>query len=348
MNVAVIAGATGAVALRLVEHLDASGWEVVGLCRRPARGHGRVRYVGVDLLDASAVGEALQGVPKATHVFFTARAKFGEGGVENVEDNVAMLRNVLDSAEASCAGLAHVHLVEGGKWYGQHLGAYPTPAKEDDERHLPPNFYYDQEDLLRGRQVGKGWSWSSSRPNVICDFAPGRARNIISIVGAYAAICRELGVRLDFPGHPDQFRSLTEVTDARLLARGLAFMATAPACRNQAFNITNGDVFRWQRLWPRIAEVFIMAPGVVRTIVLTDWMRDKETVWQRIVQKHRLQPSRLNNIAQWNFADWLFRQTYDIVSSTTKLRRAGFHEAIDTEEMFLEQLARYRDAGILP
>jgi nucleoside-diphosphate-sugar epimerase len=348
VNVAVIAGATGAVALRLVEHLDASGWEVVGLCRRPALAHGRVRYLGVDLLDGPAVAQALQGVPKATHVFYSARAKFGEGGVESVDENVAMLRNVLDAAEASCPGLAHVHLVEGGKWYGLHLGAYPTPAKEDDERHIPPNFYYDQEDLLRSRQAGKRWSWSASRPNVICDFAPGRARNIISIVGAYAAICRELGVRLDFPGHQDQFRSLTEVTDAGLLARGLAFMATEPACRNQAFNITNGDVFRWQRLWPRIADAFKMAPGVVRTITLADWMREADKVWQRIVEKHGLQPSRLDDIAQWTFADWLFRQTYDIVSSTTKLRRAGFHEAIDTEEMFLDQLARYREARILP
>ena len=152
--------------------------------------------------------------------------------------------------------------------------------------------------------AGKAWSWSASRPNVICDFAPGRARNIISIVGAYAAICRELGVRLDFPGHPDQFRALTEVTDAGLLARGLTFMATAPACRNQAFNITNGDIFRWQRLWPRIAAAFGIAPGVVRTITLADWMRDKEPVWDRIVEKHGLQPSRLDDIAQWNFADW--------------------------------------------
>ena len=348
MNVAVIAGATGAVASRLVEHLDASGWEVVGLCRRPAPAHGRVRYVGVDLLDGPAVAKALQGVPKATHVFYSARVKFGEGGVESVDENVAMLRNVLDAAEASCAGLTHVHLVEGGKWYGQHLGAYPTPAKEDDDRHIPPNFYYDQEDLLRSRQQGKRWSWSASRPNVICDFAPGRARNIVSIVGAYAAICRELGVRLDFPGHPDQFRSLTEVTDAGLLARGLAFMVTAPACRNQAFNITNGDVFRWQRLWPRIAEAFKMAPGVVRTITLADWMPEADKVWQSIVEKQGLQPRRLDEIAQWTFADWLFRQTYDIVSSTTKLRRAGFHETIDTEEMFLDQLARYREARILP
>ena len=125
-------------------------------------------------------------------------------------------------------------------------------------------------------------------------------------------------------------------------------MATAPACRNQAFNITNGDVFRWQRLWPRIADAFKMAPGVVRTISLADWMRDKGCG----LAAHRgkawpaAPPSRGHRAG--NFADWLFRQTYDIVSSTTKLRRAGFHEAIDTEEMFVDQLARYRDAGILP
>ena len=64
--------------------------------------------------------------------------------------------------------------------------------------------------------------------------------------------------------------------------------------------------------------------------------------------QHGLQPMRLEDIAQWNFADWVFRQTYDIVSSTTKLRRAGFHEAVDTEEMFLDHLARYREARILP
>ena len=76
MNVAVIAGATGAVAQRLVEHLDASGWEVVGLCRRPAAAHGRVRYLGVDLLDGPAVAKALQGVPEGN-----SRVLLGAGQV---------------------------------------------------------------------------------------------------------------------------------------------------------------------------------------------------------------------------------------------------------------------------
>ena len=132
-----------------------------------------------------------------------------------------MLRNVLDAVEAAAPGLQHVHLIEGAKWYGVHLGAFPTPAREDDPRHMPPNFYYDQEDLLRERQRGTAWAWSSSRPNVICDFAPERARNLPSTLGAYAAITAELGMALDFPGRAGTYGALTELTDATLLARGL-------------------------------------------------------------------------------------------------------------------------------
>jgi nucleoside-diphosphate-sugar epimerase len=346
-RVAVIAGATGAVASRLVEHLNGLGWTVVGLCRTPPAASGRVRYVNTDLLDAASVRAALAGVPGITHIFYAARAKFREGGTESVAENVAMLRNLLDAAEPHGATLEHVHLVEGGKWYGQHLGPYPTPSREDDPRHMPPNFYYEQEDLLRDRQKGRNWAWSASRPNAICDFAPDRARNIVSIVGAYAAICRELGLRLDYPGHPLQFRALTEVTDATHLARAITFLATAPSAANTAFNVTNGDVFRWERLWPRIAEFFGLEVGIVRMMSLADMMRDKDDVWAAIVSKRGLEPRRLADIAQWSFADVLLRQTFDVVSSTTKLRRAGFSEIVDTEEMFLAHLARYREARII-
>lgn len=347
-RVALVAGATGAVGTRLVAHLADTGWQVVGLCRTPRSSTRSVTYLPVDLLDGHAVGHALRGVKGLSHVFYAARAKHGEGGSENVVDNVAMLTHVLDALGPHQQTLRHVHLVEGGKWYGQHLGAYPTPAREDDPRHIPPNFYYDQQDLLAARQAGRPWTWSASRPNVIYDFAPERARNIVSIVGAYAAVCRELGLSLDYPGHPDQFRALTEITDASHLARALTFIATTPACANHAFNVTDGDLFRWERLWPRVAALFDMPVGRIRTIRLADMMADKEPVWDAIVRRHRLEPRRLADLALWPFADALFRQTYDVVSSTLKLRRAGFHDAVDSEARFLAHLAAYRAARLLP
>ena len=38
----------------------------------------------------------------------------------------------------------------------------------------------------------------------------------------------------------------------------------------------------------------------------------------------------------------------DVVSSTTKIRLAGFHDTVDTEDQILRQLAQYREAKVLP
>ena len=345
---ALVAGATGAVAKRLIERLTARGWHVIGLSRNPTDQNDGVTRLSADLHNGESCRKTLQPFPDITHVFYCARAKHGEGGVESVADNVDMLRNVIDASEHAARNLQHIHLVEGGKWYGQHLGRYPTPAREDDPRHMPPNFYYDQEDLLRERQSSKRWTWSASRPNVICDFAPERARNLISIIGAYAAICRELGLRLDFPGKPGNYTAITEVTDATLLANGMIHMATSPACENKAFNITNGDVFRWERMWPRIAEAFDIQAGVVRPIPVARWMADKEPVWQRVVARHGLKPTTLDNVAVWGFADFVFGQDYDVMSSTTRLRQSGFNDVVDSGDMLLNHIRQYRDAKILP
>ena len=83
---------------------------------------------------AQACAKALAAHRGVTHLFYTARAKHGETGVESVEDNVAMLRNVLDAVEPAATGLEHVHLVQGTKYYGMHLGPFGAPAREDSPR----------------------------------------------------------------------------------------------------------------------------------------------------------------------------------------------------------------------
>jgi nucleoside-diphosphate-sugar epimerase len=348
-NTALIAGAGGAASKRLIETLLADpAWSVIGLARRPRPSTARFTAVAADLLDADACAKALANARDITHIFYTARAKHGETGVESVAENTAMLRNVLDAVEPVAQHLAHVHLVQGTNYYGMHLGPFPTPAREDDPRHMPPNFYYDQQDLLVARRRGRAWTWSASRPNFIVDFAPERARNIVTVVGAYAAIARELGVPLDFPGPVGAYGTLREMTDAGLLARAMKFIATTPACADQAFNVTNGDVFRWERLWPRVALLFGVKTGVVRPLRLAEWMRDKAPVWQALAARHGLSSTQMDDVADWPFADFQWSQDFDVISSTTKLRLAGFHEAVDTETMVLDYLSRYRAAKILP
>jgi len=349
MKVALIAGAGGAASKRLIDVLLADPeWSVVALARTPRRSSDRLTWVVADLLDREACARALFGARGITHMFYTARAKHGETGVESVPDNVAMLRNVLDAIEPVATGLEHVHLVQGTKYYGMHLGPFRTPAREDDPRPDFPNFYYDQQNLLADRAHGGAWAWSASRPTFIYDFAPERARNAIAVVGAYAAICRELGLPLDFPGSAAAFDAQRDLTDASLLARAMTFIAVASACRNEAFNVTNGDVVTWRGLWPTIAGYFGIATGDVQPINLHDWSRDKQPVWERIVAKHGLAPMPLDEVADWAFADFHWAQGYDVVSSMDKLHRAGFTDTIDSGQMLLGHLQNYREAKVLP
>jgi nucleoside-diphosphate-sugar epimerase len=344
-----IAGAGGAASKRLIETLLADpNWSVIALARSPRTSDGGLTAVSADLLDRAACARALASHTGVTHIFYTARAKHGETGVESVEENVAMLRNVLDAVEPVARGLEHVHLVQGTKYYGMHLGPFRTPADENDPRHPPPNFYYDQQDLLVERQHGQRWNWSASRPTFIYDFAPERARNAVSVIGAYAAIVRELGEPLDFPGSPAAFDAQRDMTDASLLARAMAFIATTPGCANQAFNVNNGDLFRWRRLWPKIAEHFGMPTGRVRPMKLSDWIKDKQPAWANVVRRYGLAQSHVDDIADWHFADFHWAHGYDICSSPAKLHATGFCETLDSEETFLRYLLGYRQAKILP
>ncbi len=351
---ALVVGPTGAIGSALVaamarEGADrGGGWSIYGMSRTAPAGQGAFTHLAADLLDPDTIARALAAAPPVTHVFYAARAPHGEGGVEDVPANVAMLVNVVEAAQARSGALAHVHLVEGTKWYGVHLGPHRTPAQEDDPRHLPPNFYYDQQDALEALQKGRSWSWSACRSNVVCDFAPARARNLTTVIAAYGAICRELGVPMDFPGTQAGYDTLTEVTEAAHLADAILWMSTRPNCANRAFNVTNGDAFRWRYLWPRLAAYLGVACGEPRDIRLAQWMADKGPVWDRVVARYGLASRPLESLALWAFGDFVFRQDWDVLTSMTRIRQTGFSAVVDSAGMFETQIAQYRTAGILP
>ena len=349
-NTALVAGATGATAKRLIEELLGGLWQVIGVCRHPpAPPHAPgLTYLRADLLDRDATAQALAAASAVTHLFYTARAPFGEGGVESVPANLALLTNVLDAVIAVAPGLRHVHLVEGQKWYDVRLRPPRTPTREDDPRHMPPNFYYEQEDLLRARQADQAWTWSASRPHFVYDFAPERPRNLVTSIGAWAAMCAAHGLPFDFPGSHGAWTALMEVTDAGLLARAMIWMAQSGAARNRAYNVTDTCQFRWKWLWPRLAAHFNLPMGEVRPQKLADWMKDKAPAWQRVVLQHKLVPKQLEDLASWEFADFHWGLDHDIITDTTRIRQDGFHGVVDTGAQIIRHLQCYRDARLLP
>jgi nucleoside-diphosphate-sugar epimerase len=347
MTTALVAGASGFIGRRIAEHLLAEGWNIVGLARNPPRTT-NFRWIAVDLTDLENCRRALGGLDEITHVFYTARYDHPvEGQPEPVEINASMLKNLVDVLEPA-APLKHVHAVHGSKYYGHQLGPLPMPLREDDPRAPGRNFYFDQEDFLRDRSNGAGWSYSTSRPHAFCDAAIDHPRSLGLVIAVYAAIQRELRLPFNFPGSGRGYHTLTQFTDLHLLARAAAWMASEPRCANQSFNVVNGDHPRWADLWPRLASWFGLEPGSLRHFSLAEYMADKGAVWERIVARYSLRQTRLDALVLWSYGDYQFRPEWDVASSMQKARLLGFSDAVDSHDMFIRQFEHYRAEKLIP
>ena len=347
-----VAGATGAVGTALATHLASlSRWRVLGLSRqRPEKPAVGVTYVHCDLTDPASCREELARHPPVTHLFYCVRATHFEQPIENIEENLSLLENAIKALKHKRASrqLQHVHLVQGGKYYGVHLGPFPTPAREDQGRCSEPNFNHAQQDYLRDRSELEAWNWSASRPNTLLHYSPQIARNIVSTLGCYAAICRELGIPMDFPGPPGAFSSLTQVTTLRVLARAMEAIATSPDCSGMAFNVTNTDLFRWSSVWAELASRFGVEAGGVRPARLAETMADKQRVWRRICERHGLRSTAMDDVASWPFADATVERYWDEIFCHNRARSHGIDCWDDSIGRFFEVLEMYRRARILP
>lgn len=343
-----VAGAQGvigrAAALRLA---GKSNTEVIGLSRRTVPALAGVPLIAVDLLDAAGTRAALASVRDITHIVFGAYIEKATAA-EKSQVNVAIMRNLLDAVEAASPNLRHVTFYQGGKAYGADLGPFKTPAREDDPRLMPPNFYYDQEDFLRERQRGEGWTITALRPEAVCGFALGNPMNLLTVIAVYAAISKELGIPLRFPGTEAAYRALYQLTSADILAEATDWAGMEPAAANEIFNITNGDYFRWRHMFPKIAGMFDMPLADPVPTPLVTYMTDKAPLWERMVERYGLRPTPYDAVASWAFGDFIFNSGFDNISSTIKARRAGFHACIDTETMFREQFQQLRQLRFIP
>ena len=305
----------------------------------------------MDLTDKGAVNQALADVDP-TDVFITTWLR-QPTEAENCQVNAGMVRNLLQAMDGK--PLRHVALVTGLKHYMGPFEAYAkarpvTPFREEQPRLAYQNFYYDQEDEVFAAAERQGFGWSVHRPHTLIGYAVGNQMNMAATLGAYAAICKETGRPFVFPGSQQQYEAVVDVTDGRIIAKHLLWAATEPAARNNAFNIVNGEVFRWNWLWPKLAGHLGVAaaeyPGHAQP--LEEQMAGMEPVWDKMVAKYGLQRNPLNKVASWWHSDADLGRVIENFTDMTKSRDMGFTAYQNSLRSFTDAFDKFRAAKVLP
>src|SRR5271154_4533003 len=342
---ALVVGSTGIVGQNLSRRLIERGWTALGLSRGAQVVEG-VHGLAADLRDPDAVRRALAEADP-TDLFLSAWIRH-DTEAENVQVNGAIVENVL-AGLAGAQRLQHVALVTGTKQYLGPFESYgqsaaETPFREDNPRLPGLNFYYTQEDVIFREAARRGFTWSVHRPHTIIGHAIANAMNMGSTLAVYATLCRERGERFIFPGSQQQWNALTDVTDARLLAEHLEWAATPPAARNQAFNVVNGDVFRWRWLWPQLAAYFGVGwEGPAAGLRPPEGRIGKAAEqWATIAAKHGLLERDVTRLVSWWHTDGDLGRTIECVNDMSKSRRLGFLRYQETPASFFDLWARLK------
>jgi nucleoside-diphosphate-sugar epimerase len=365
MNKMLVAGASGLIGLATVRHVAAlPGWDVVGVSRRVPPGTADATVIPLDLTDAAACRAVAAAHPDITHLAYAALYEVpglmpGWFDEDAIERNTLMLRNLCAALAASAPGLRHVTLMHGTKAYGVHTGLEVTPEMIPLRERLPRvphrNFYFTQEEYLR-REHGD-WDLTVFRPTVVYGEAAGNNMNPLLPLLAYAAVLRERGEPLYRPWPDGGPVRLSEAVDADLVAQAVAWAATADAARGEVFNLTNGDVFTWDGVWPAIAGALGMRPGGHRPVSFVSDVRGWAGEWAAVVDRYGLAaPRDLETFTGYNslvYADGIVAgarrgAAAPILNSTVKARLAGFAACADTEDMFRRQIAGLQRARMIP
>ncbi|GMY38630.1 3-oxo-Delta(4,5)-steroid 5-beta-reductase-like [Fagus crenata] len=363
-SVALIIGVTGIVGNSLAEILPLSDtpggpWKVYGVARRPRpawTANYPVEYIQCDILDAEESNAKLSKLTDVTHVFYVTWANMHDEA-ENCKVNADMLHNALNAIIPNAPNLQHICLQTGRKHYTgpfdllRKIKPHEPPFHEDLPRLKVQNFYYTLEDVLFEEVKKKeGLKWSVHRPGVIFGFSPYSLMNIVGSFCVYAAICKHEGKVLRFPGSRVAWEGYWDSSDADLVAEHQIWAAVDPYAKNEAFNCSNGDVFKWKHLWKVLAKQFGVQCGEFdenSNFSLQEMMKNKGPVWEEIVREKGLVPTKLEEVGAWSFVDVILG-TEPFLDSMNKSKEHGFVGFRNSRISFNYWISKMRAHRIVP
>ena len=346
-----LVGPYGVLGTGVVDAVSADpSWRIITAARRPIpayRSDTAARHIAVDLMDREGTIQAFSKLDTVTDLVFAAYVE-KPTMAETVEPNATMLKNTLDALAARNLPIRRIVLAGGAKSYGFSLGAFNAPAKETEPRLIAPIHYHQQEDIVAEWAAKNGSSWTVLRPHLVMGPSLNSPMNLVTGLATYAAMSRELGLPLRFPGSREGWNTLQDTTDAELFGRATLWALGEDKARNEIFNVSNGDVYRWRQLWNELATFYNIPVAEPLAMSTVSEMSEKTPLWNAMVARYGLHATPYEQIANWTFVDWMLNFREETILSSVKIRQAGFAECIDTHKSFTRQLTRLRDLRIIP
>jgi nucleoside-diphosphate-sugar epimerase len=404
---AIMCGATGISGFHALRALldSPERWSKVYAISRSPLSHGllsffteeqrsRIHHVSIDLSSsAEKIAEVLQASHvSAEYVFYYAylppktdkSAMDPSTAGDLVESNVPPFQNFLDALPIAQIKPKRILLQTGGKNYGLHIGRVRRPLLESDPqpRHLSPNFYYPQEDILRSFcEAHPETSWNRIMPAGIIGATENASMNTFLNFGLYASIQAHKKEPITFGSDLEAWQFEVCHSTARLTGYLSEWAVLEEQCANQAFNAHDGGSFSFDRFFYELArwygvpevcgpetdeskfKVTTFAGGKAgplgygppflfkQSFQLADWAKDplNKKAWEEMMAQSNGQLTKnvydadTNDFSMADFATLPFGQL-----SLNKVRRFGFCGYVDTLESIFEMFQDMEKLGMLP
>ncbi|KAK1573004.1 uncharacterized protein LY79DRAFT_641967 [Colletotrichum navitas] len=394
--VALVVGANGLTGTHMARVLGASPgrWEKVYCLSRShasADFPSNVDFIQSDLLSGTEeLGRTLRDLNgNIDYVFFFAYTQPppSNGGRlwsnvdEMVSSNRALLVNLLSALDYANIKPRRFLLQTGGKNYGVHLGPTKTPQEEWFPRcDLEPNFYYFQEDSLWDWCRKNATEWVISMPSFVIGAVPHCQMSLALPLGIYAAVSAYLGEPLVFLGDISAWTTVQRNSSAMLNAYFAEWLALEEKTANEKFNSTDGTIWTWEMMFPRIADWYgikvegprpddspdyITVPARDRLpprgyksstrprfrSMTTSWAKQSkvQTAWNKLKEDHGLKNGAMDNIeSTFAILDGAMIFPSSGVMSTDKARKRGWNGYVDSYESLLETLDELAELKLIP
>ena len=292
----VVAGATGLVGNAALRHFGSAAG---------CRGDGAVAAQAARVVrrppcaDRSHRCRPMRAAPRtnlqgATHLIYAALYEApnlidGWRDQQQINTNDRMLRNLMAALEpaAACAQACRAAAGHQGLWRSRPP-AHRAGARRPFGNVRAAEFLLGAGEFSARAAEGQGLALQHPAPGP--DRRPRHGRRDGSDPAA-RRLCRDVARAGPRPRLSRRGAAGGQAIDVDLLARAIAWSGESDAARNEAFNVTNGDVFSWENIWPAVADALGMKPGRAVPLSLAQESRNgsrrgtncgASTTWSRL------------------------------------------------------------------